>query len=181
MVSRRLAAGALSLGLLLSLTGCGEGSENGVSPSSKSIASESDSPETSAKITVDGWEPIPLSSTDYVGVILSLELGEGDGAGSRLIIQRGIPSSQSPETHADNLVFDLQNQGVEVKTYGGREISGEDAVGLSYRNTTTSRRIHTWYVVKDGLRYTINLESEEGARELGKDAEKVFDFIVLGE
>ena len=139
------------------------------------------SPETSAQITIEGWEPLPRSSTDYVGVILSQELSEGDGAGSRLIVQKGIPSSRTAQTHADNLSFDLQQQGVDVKTLGGREINGEDAAGFSYRSSTTERQIQTWHVVKDGLRYTINLESEERARTMGKDAEKVLDFIVLGD
>lgn len=159
------------LGLVFSAAACDGSEESALSSSS----------ETSVEITIEGWEPLPRDSTDYDGVILSQELSEGDGAGSRLIVQKGIPSSQSALTHADNLSFNLRSQGVEVKTFGGREISGEDAVGLSYRNSTTERRIQTWYVVKDGLRYTINLESEEGARTMGKDAEKVLDFITLGQ
>lgn len=159
------------LGLVFSAAAC-EGSEESGVPSS---------PETSVEITIEGWEPLPRDSTDYDGVILSQGLSDGDGAGSRLIVQKGIPSSQTAQTHADDLSFDLRSQGVDVKMFGGREIDGEDAVGLSYRNSTTERRIQTWYVVKDGLRYTIILESEEGAITFGKDAENVLDFITLGQ
>lgn len=169
--TRKALASLASLGLVFAVVACDGSKENAVPAS----------PETSVEITTGGWEPLPRGSTDYVGAILSQDLSEGDGAGSRLIVQKGIPSSQTAQTHADNLSFDLQSQGVDVKTFRAREINGEDAVGLSYRNSTTKRQIQTWYVVKDGLRYTINLESEEGARTMGKDAEKVLDFIVLGD
>ncbi|MDZ3744551.1 hypothetical protein QP228_000720 [Pseudoglutamicibacter cumminsii] len=114
---RKALATIASLGLVFAVAACGGSKENAV-PSS---------PETSAQITIEGWEPLPRGSTDYVGVILSQELSEGDGAGSRLIVQKGIPSSQTAQTHADNLSFDLQQQGVDVKTLEGREINGEDA------------------------------------------------------
>ncbi|PWI27185.1 hypothetical protein, partial [Pseudoglutamicibacter cumminsii] len=109
-------AALASLGIVFAVVACGGSKENAV-PSS---------PETSAQITIEGWEPLPRGSTDYVGIILSQELCEGDGAGSRLIVQKGISSSRTAQTHSDNLSFDLQQQGVDVKTLEGREINGED-------------------------------------------------------
>lgn len=170
-----VAAGALSLGL----AACTGSEQEDPSTDSEGTAVNTQEMASSARIQIDGWEPLPRASTDYRSVILSQELVEGEGAGSRLIIQEGIPSSLSAAEHRENLIVDLQTQAVAVTELDDREISGGPASGTSYTNKD-GRIIQTWYVVKDQLRYTINLESDEGADAVSGNAELVLDNIVLG-
>lgn len=167
-------------GLALSLAACQGSEQTDPSQDTEGTAVNTSQPDTSVKTQIDGWEPISRGSTDYRSIILAEELVDGDGKGSRLIIQEGIPSSQSAEEHRENLLLDMQTQGVSVNALPDREIDGEAASGLAYKSGGTSRAVQTWYVVKDRTRYTIHLESEEGADEVSAEATQVLDNIVLG-
>lgn len=167
-------------GLSLILAACTGSEQEDPSTDSEGTAVNTQEASSSARIQTDGWDSLPRADTDYRSVILAQELVEGDGAGSRLIIQKGIPSSRGAEEHRNNLTLDLRSQGVDVTELEAREISGEQAAGLAYVSGASSRVIQTWYVVKNELRYTINLESEEGAAELSQPALDVLDNIVLG-
>ena len=133
---------------------------------------------TSADIEMEGWESLPRASTDYRSIILSRELVTGEGSGSRLIIQDGVPSSRDAGEHRDSRVLDLRADGTEADELDDRQIGGSPASGLEYQRA--GRVVQTWYVVTDGLRYAINLESEDGAERLNDRALGVLDTIVLG-
>ncbi len=135
------------------------------------------SPVTSVEIVVDGWQDLEGAATGYWNAILAAELTAGEGAGSRIVIQEGIPSTMTAREHRDRRVLELEGRGIEAVAIGERMIDAAPAAGLRYRQV--NRTSETWYTVKGGLRYVIHLESEEGAREMSPRARDVLAHLEI--
>ncbi len=155
--------------VLLGLAGC--------LPTDSGPADVATTPATAASVLADDWEPLDGSATGYWNAILAEELTTGEGAGSRIVIQEGIPSTMSVRDHRDRRVLELEGRGIEAVAIGERMIDGAPAAGLHFRQV--DRVYETWYVVKGGLRYVIHLQSHESAAQMNERARDVLAHIQL--